>query len=66
MRLLAAPVPPAYLADRIIARLRARRRRVRLRLRRRNCRRGRDGASGRLVYLSRIESADARGPACCR
>jgi hypothetical protein len=30
LRLLAAPAPPAYLADRIIARLRARRRRVRL------------------------------------
>jgi len=30
LRLLAAPVPPAYLTDRIIARLRARHRRVRL------------------------------------
>jgi hypothetical protein len=30
LRLLAAPSPPAYLADRIIARLRAKRRRVRL------------------------------------
>jgi hypothetical protein len=30
LRLLAAPAPPAYLADRIIARLRTRRRRVRL------------------------------------
>lgn len=30
LRLLASPAPPAYLADRIIARLRAKRRRVRL------------------------------------